>query len=215
MFASPITDDLADLTTDQAPPTTTTTTPASTAAAQAAATAIHAVTDLAQHPTLSAERAKQHAEQQAQQQAEYEAQYNAWKAEVEARVAADILTIRSHLGMDTVTEEAARDLYEQANGDPIEAIAMHLNPTYAKQASEHIAQQRDQDAKDIHDLQTCNLEVDPQTAIRRLRAVTNAKDRILVEAMRKNKEEKEETQRQEAAPQEAAQQEAAQDTSES
>lgn len=202
MFASTITDDLADLTTDQAPPTTTTTTPASIAAAQAAATAIHAVSDLAQHPTLSAERAKQ--------QAEYEAQYNAWKAEVEARVAADILTIRSHLGMDTVTEEAARDLYEQANGDPIEAIAMHLNPTYAKQASEHIAQQRDQDAKDIHDLQTCNMEVDPQTAIRRLRAVTNAKDRILVEAMRKNKEEKEETQRQEAA-----QQEATQDTSES
>ena len=202
MFASTITDDLADLTTDQAPPTTTTTTPASIAAAQAAATAIHAVSDLAQHPTLSAERAKQ--------QAEYEAQYNAWKAEVEARVAADILTIRSHLGMDTVTEEAARDLYEQANGDPIEAIAMHLNPTYAKQASEHIAQQRDQDAKDIHDLQTCNMEVDPQTAIRRLRAVTNAKDRILVEAMRKNKEEKEETQWQEAA-----QQEATQDTSES
>lgn len=203
MFASTITDDLADLTTNQTPPTTTTTTtPASTAAAQAAATAIHAVSDLAQHPTLSAERAKQHAE--------YEAQYNAWKAEVEARVAADILTIRSHLGMDTVTEEAARDLYEQANGDPIEAIAMHLNPTYAKQASEHIAQQRDQDAKDIHDLQTCNMEVDPQTAIRRLRAVTNAKDRILVEAMRKNKEEKEEKQRQEAA-----QQEAAQDTSES
>lgn len=203
MFASTITDDLADLTTNQTPPTTTTTTtPASIAAAQAAATAIHAVSDLAQHPTLSAERAKQ--------QAEYEAQYNAWKAEVEARVAADILTIRSHLGMDTVTEEAARDLYEQANGDPIEAIAMHLNPTYAKQASEHIAQQRDQDAKDIHDLQTCNMEVDPQTAIRRLRAVTNAKDRILVEAMRKNKEEKEETQRQEAAPQEATQ-----DTSES
>ncbi len=202
MFASTITDDLADLTTDQSPPTTTTTTPASIAAAQAAATAIHAVSDLAQHPTLSAERAKQ--------QAEYEAQYNAWKAEVEARVAADILTIRSHLGMDNVTEEAARDLYEQANGDPIEAIAMHLNPTYAKQASEHIAQQRDQYAKDIHDLQTCNMEVDPQTAIRRLRAVTNAKDRILVEAMRKNKEEKEETQRQEAA-----QQEATQDTSES
>jgi hypothetical protein len=59
------------------------------------------------------------------------------------------------------------------------------------------------------------MEVDPQTAIRRLRAVTNAKDRILVEAMRKNKEEKDEKQRQEAAQQEAAQQEAAQDTSES
>lgn len=132
------------------------------------------VTDTTEAPTITAE------------------QYAAWKAAV-LRAEADIATIRNHLG-EAVTVEAATELYKLANGDPVEAIAMHLDPKYAEKARAAIEARHARDAEDIHDLQTHNTEVDPQTAIRRLRAVANSKDYIMQQIIDAQKRQKREGQ---------------------
>ena len=125
-----------------------------------------------------------------------ETQHQAWCAAVEAKVSMDVNMIRSQLGTEEISEETARELYLQADGDPIEAIAMHLNPAYAEKTKKNIQQTRELRAEYAHDLQTCNMNVDPQTAIRRLRAMSNSKDRVLIEVLDKQKQQQKQQQNQ-------------------
>ena len=89
------------------------------------------------------------------------------------RALADVATIVQQSGTD---EDTAKALYKEAKGDIVDAIAMALDPAYATIARERHEACQKQLEEDIHDIQTCNTEVDPQTAIRRLRHIANVKD---------------------------------------
>lgn len=112
------------------------------------------------------------AEQQEHRKA-LEARYRAWQEAMHQRAMADVASIVQQSGTD---EETAKALYKEAEGDIVDAIAMALDPAYATTARERHEARQKQLEEDIHDIQTCNTEVDPQTAIRRLRHIANVKD---------------------------------------
>lgn len=141
------------------------------------------------HPSPSDESAladEQVAQQEALQAA-YEAHRQAWETAMAQQKADGTDLIRRQLG-DAVDQPTAESLYDRAHGNIVDAIAMHLNASYAAKVEARLAQEQQQYEKDDRDIRECNLRCDPHTAIRRMRAVANLKDSRMQARIKQDKQ---------------------------
>jgi len=109
-----------------------------------------------------------------------------WENAVKESIQQDILTMRTHLGED-VKESVLRELWVLSQGDPVEAIAMHLDPAYKESYKSRCAAALQEQESHIKDVQSGKLHVDAQTAIHRLRMLSNAKDVQMNQIVAQNK----------------------------
>lgn len=128
----------------------------------------------------------------------YADQYRRLEEALEAQIQEDLPAMRAHLG-DTVDEPTLREAWEFAGGDVADAIAICLVPAYKRTIEDRYKEAGEQRSAHVHDVQTENLHVDAQTAIQRLRMLSNAKDMCMNEMVVQKKAQQAAQQRNEAA----------------